>query len=147
VCELCYKSTAEWTTVLQKYVVKAPNGFFRMVPPWSALTAGAPARQDGDVPLHSKLHLDSINQVLEPLTFKVNIPPIAADRNRCAELAGGYHRVRFLVALQSVVFDPKQDVLGLTLMFSSERSINRSLCGCRRWWRLILLSCPLRQTG
>ena len=55
-----------------------------------ALFAMAPltqsAWQDGDLP--SKLHLDSINQVLEPLTFKINIPPIAADRDRAAELAG-----------------------------------------------------------
>lgn len=42
----------------------------------------------------AKLHLDSINDVLEPLTFKIDVPPIAADENRAADLASGYIAMR-----------------------------------------------------
>ena len=49
--------------------------------------------QDGAV-TGANLHLHSINQVLEPLMFKVNVPPIHANPSRAAELADCFMAMR-----------------------------------------------------
>jgi len=78
---------------------------------WRLRLQNLRGEEDEDIPLGTKLHLNSINEILESLTFKVNIPPITADVHRAGAMAERLMNLRSKA--RTIVAENGEEVIAL----------------------------------